>query len=173
RTCSGPSWVGNTCYNKQPDGTSCTGGRCSNGECVAGGCSSNSDCTADFFCADTNESCESAHPSICQKINFTRRTITVNDTSETWYMSSAPMTWWDARSACEKIGKTMATVNELVSGYYTRTERAQKLYAAIGGSNPIVWTLDNDDSCYAFYVALSDGGASNVYRNVVFLALCH
>ncbi|MGN1062794.1 MAG: hypothetical protein ACI4QM_00515, partial [Alphaproteobacteria bacterium] len=179
RTCSGPSWVGNTCYNKQPNGTSCTGGTCSDGECVAGGCSSNSDCATNFFCADTNESRESAHPSICQKLNFTRRTITVNGTSETWYMPSDQISWWDAQSACDKIGKTMVTVGELVSGWsgssgtFTRTERAQKLCDAIGG-NLLVWTSDIVPSNSRPVVFLSDGYVFNYYRNNGhYFALCH
>ncbi|MGN1063030.1 MAG: hypothetical protein ACI4QM_01750, partial [Alphaproteobacteria bacterium] len=147
------------------------------------GCSSNSDCATNFFCADTNKSCESAHPSICQKLNFARRTITVNGTSEIWYISSGFMSWWDAQSACNKIGKTMVTVDELVSGwsslsigYFTRTERAQKLYDAFGYG--WVWTSDirPSDSCYAyaFSVDLSNGGVGYGGRNGGGdLALCH
>ncbi|MGN1063206.1 MAG: type II secretion system protein [Alphaproteobacteria bacterium] len=170
---------GRECSSNQPNGTSCTGGTCSNGECVAGECSSNSDCAADFFCADTNESCESAHPSICQKMNFTRRTITLNDTSEVWYMSSGGMTWWDAQSACERLGKTMVTVDELVSdwsspstGGFTPTDRAQKLYDAFDSG--AVWTSDDNGSCDAFYVGLSSGNVRNYNRvGYILLALCH
>ncbi|MGN1063691.1 MAG: hypothetical protein ACI4QM_05160, partial [Alphaproteobacteria bacterium] len=169
------------CSSRQPNGTSCTGGTCSNGECVAGGCSSNSDCATNFFCADTNESCESAHPSICQKLNFARKTITVNGTSEIWYMPSDCISWWDAKSACDKIGKTMVTVDELVNGWsgstgdFTLTERAQKLYDAF--DNAWVWTSDvyPSDSCEAFYVYLPYSEVSRTNRNYNgnISALCH
>ncbi|MGN1063500.1 MAG: hypothetical protein ACI4QM_04185, partial [Alphaproteobacteria bacterium] len=170
------------CDSYQPNGTACTGGTCSYGKCVAGECSSNSDCSGDFFCAGTNISCTQVHPGICQKLNFTRRTITVNGTSEIWYMSSGPMSWWDVQSACNKIGKTMVTVDELIdnwngtTGTKTRTERAQKLSDAIGG-DPYVWTSDIDpsNSCNAFSVDLSNGNVnSSYYRSGYFgLALCH
>ncbi|MGN1063107.1 MAG: hypothetical protein ACI4QM_02155, partial [Alphaproteobacteria bacterium] len=172
------SW--GTCFSIQPNGTACTGGTCSNGECVAGECSSNSDCATNFFCADTNSSCTQEHPSVCQKLNFTRRTITVNGTSEIWYMSSGSISWWDAQSACDKIGKTMATANDLVSGWsspstghHTRTERAQKLRDAFGYN--LVWTSDDYNSCSPFYVDLPDGFVSSNSRNhyASYVALCH
>ncbi|MGN1063688.1 MAG: Tfp pilus assembly protein FimT/FimU, partial [Alphaproteobacteria bacterium] len=170
-------------------GNSCTdddtgvAGICYNGSCQIGECNTNSDCDAGYFCGDQNlRSTSETKPGKCQKLDFLSRSITVNNSTETWYMSRYAMSWWDAQSACERLGKTMVTVNDLVSGWsspshgtFTRTERAQKLYDAIGNA-PLVLTSDiYSDSCCAFTVDLSDGFVYHIGRAdyISTLALCH
>ncbi|MGN1063412.1 MAG: hypothetical protein ACI4QM_03720, partial [Alphaproteobacteria bacterium] len=166
-------------------GNSCTdddtgaAGVCSLGYCRIGECNTNADCGTGYFCADQISSCYTeTKPGKCQKLDFLSRSITVNGSTETWYVSNRWMSWWDAQSACDKMGKTMVTVGELVSGWsgsstgtFTRTERAQKLNDAIGGH--YVWTSNDSSSCYVFYVGLSDGYVGNCVRHSVGLALCH
>ncbi|MGN1063059.1 MAG: hypothetical protein ACI4QM_01900, partial [Alphaproteobacteria bacterium] len=107
------------------------------------------------------------------------KTITVGGVTERWYVAQQNMSWWDAESACKAAGLTMVTVNELVNGWsgssgtFTRTERAQKLYDAFGGA-PCVWTSDDYNSCYPFYVDLSYGNVNYHSRYLTnLLALCH
>ncbi|MGN1063295.1 MAG: hypothetical protein ACI4QM_03115, partial [Alphaproteobacteria bacterium] len=169
------------------DGTACSDGVCTSGVCdlctnVTCSCSTNDDCRINGFCADANSSCTSRTPTQCRSLigYFARKTITLSDnTTETWYVSNGEVSWWDAQSACNKIGKTMVTVNELIdnwngtTGTKTRTERAQKLNDAIGGY--YVWTSDiyPSSSCYAFVVNLSNGHVGSADRSRDTLALCH
>ncbi|MGN1063548.1 MAG: hypothetical protein ACI4QM_04430, partial [Alphaproteobacteria bacterium] len=165
------------------EGTSCGNGAgtCKSGVCYLNGCSSNADCAGDEICGDTKSRCEKKTPGQCRKIKWQVKTITVSGVTERWYIAQQNMSWWDAESACKMVGTgRMATVNDLVSGWsspstgtFTRTERAQKLYDAIGSS--CVWTSNDDSSCYAFNVKLSNG---NVYSSLRengshYLPLCH
>ncbi|MGN1063207.1 MAG: hypothetical protein ACI4QM_02660 [Alphaproteobacteria bacterium] len=177
----------NTCQ-RVANGATCSIGRCQNGNCKGALCSGNDACPLGSFCADSNANCESANPTQCKKLEVVLKKITLsNETSEAWYVSRRNMSWWDAQSFCSRLGKTMVTVDDLIdnwsgsSGYdFTRTERAQKLYDAIGGWPSWVWTSDivPSDSCYAFFVTLSGGDVLNGFNGFsrsdsdVF-ALCH
>jgi len=149
------------------DGT----GTCSNGQCLVGTCTSNADCTGqDQYCADTNDSCTVAHPSKCVTNPLKARKITVNGVSEIVYIQYF-MTWWDADAACRAKGKSLLSVNDLVSGWngssvgtYTPTALLEALASELEDYR-YIWTKDlRNDDCDAFSV-FPDGVVHGDNRN--------
>ena len=170
-TCTGNGRCDNPLFK---NGQACADGAgvCSWGQCLVGACTSNSDCTGqDQYCADTNDSCTVAHPSKCTTFNYMTRKLTVNGSTETVLISKYAMTWWDADAACRAKGKSLLSVNDLVSGWngsstgtHTKTALLEALASELGGYYNI-WTKDliNND-CQVFYVG-TNGGITTGHRS--------
>lgn len=152
------------------------------GQCLVGACTSNSDCTGqDQYCADTNDSCTVAHPSKCTTFNYMTRKLTVNGTTQTVLISKDWLTWWDADAACRAKGKSLLSVNDLVSGwdgsstgFHTPTALLEALASELGDYY-YIWTKDltsTSGDCYAFDVG-TDGDVTNFQRYYsIILAVC-
>lgn len=171
------------CNTSVKDGQACADGTgtCQGGQCLVGACTSNSDCTGqNQYCADTNDSCTVAHPNKCAPNPLKARKITVNGVSEIVYIQNS-MSWWDADAACRAKGKSLLSVNDLVSGWdgsstgiHTKTALLEALASELGGHHNI-WTKDlTDNDCSAFDV--TTGGNVNVtsryFGDNYYLAVC-
>lgn len=89
--------------------------------------------------------------------DFNTYTITFNGTEEVWYVSKEEMTYADAMCACEAIDKMAPKLVELLEEDNAGKNRCQLLSEA--GADGWSWCKDGPfgDSCYAFYVYLSNG----------------
>ena len=172
------------CDHFLKNGQACADGAgvCSYGQCLVGACTSNADCTGqNQYCADKNDSCEVAQPSKCTTFNYMTRKLTVNGTTQTVLISKNWMTWWDADAACRAKGKSLLSVNDLVSGWngsstgkHTKTALLEALASELG-DNYYIWTKElTNNPCLAYSVYLSNGSV-NVYNrdyNSLNLAVC-
>ncbi|MBR4927420.1 MAG: hypothetical protein IKY98_03735, partial [Alphaproteobacteria bacterium] len=81
-------------------------------------CNSNDDCDDGYFCADSNESSNAAHPDTCKPLNFSGIDLTNEEgVTETWHYSNEPMTWWDTQQACAAMNLRMPIWEEIASGF--------------------------------------------------------
>ncbi|MBO7257614.1 MAG: hypothetical protein J6V11_01595 [Alphaproteobacteria bacterium] len=156
----------------------------SNGYCIFA-CSDNDDCGDGKYCSDMNTSDSQANPYMCSSLNFNDYTITYTDTSgtsrtDTFYVSNNYMSWWDAYSACNALGKklgknlSMITASEFVTetdgsawngipGVKSSTSLSTQLYSL--SRKPYIWTSNLYNDNYAFDVLLySTTGTYNVRR---------
>ena len=123
-------------------------GWCVSGACEPDGC----DCSENQYCADTNESCEVAHPSgNCVNISYTERMVTYIDKNgveqvETVYVLNGEMSWWDTQSACTALGKQMLGDP---SEFYLNWDGGTGAYTS-ARDNMRQWGSVSEDSCYAF-----------------------
>ena len=132
-------------------------GVCRYGICYTGNCPQEG-CPIGQYCADTNESCDVAHPSVCANmIDFVRKKINVNGIEETWYISKYRTSWWEAQAVCAGLGKTMPSVSDLMD---SNGKRSIALFEVLGQETMYLWTSDLKDSCYAYYVLISSYGGS-------------
>ena len=141
-------------------------GICINGDCVYQECTKNSDCKSDEYCSGSNTSqCEQL-PFRCKKIDFSKIKLEFSDKHiETWFVSRTQISYWDAKSACEKMGKKMVTVDELVENYPSemilpRTERLVLLNDKLGRHN--VWTNEEYNVCYSISIFSGSGYTINM-----------
>ena len=157
-------------------------GMCYYGTCVAKGCTYDENkCTGKAeYCASPNDNCEVAFPigktGTCVKADFTKLDVA----GKTYYVSNLYMPWWDADAACKALGKSLLSVDDLVSGWngssygmYTKTALLEALASELGDLY-YMWTKDlRNDDCEAFYVATGGfvgyGNRANSGGN---LALC-
>ncbi|MGN1062781.1 MAG: hypothetical protein ACI4QM_00450, partial [Alphaproteobacteria bacterium] len=136
--------------------------------CTKGNCRTNADCNKNQYCGGSYASCTYATYNTCMEASYTIFRITHNGLNETWYMFNNKMNWWDARNACQSIGKELQPLGDVL-------DRWKEIGAK--GYQDWVWTATATDaaSCYAFTVALSVGYVcgSCVGRDAHGLALCH
>ena len=131
-------------------------------------------CPNGYYCTSPNTSLTTAFPNgetgSCVEPQFDRYAITVNGTTETWYISRETMSYWDASAACATRNLTMLPATSWVNnwtgeGTFTHNERAQRLAEAIGAytKKPKVWTTSettNRDGLPVFYwVNITDKGS--------------
>ena len=129
-------------------------GVCRYGICYTENCPQEG-CPTGQYCADTNESCDVAHPSVCANmIDLVRKKINVNGIEETWYISKYRTSWWEAQAVCAGLGKTMPSVSDLMDGNGKRSIALSKVL----GQEMYLWTSDLKDSCYAYYVRITSNG---------------
>lgn len=149
-------------------------GVCTNGECLPKAettCQSHTDCGEGEYCAIKNTTdCEPISYG-CAPIEFVRRTITLsNGKQETWYLSNQLLDWWNAKAACEAIGKKLPTKAELE--LYDREQKIDEV-ADWGWK----WTAtESEENCALAQVAGGQPGEIGEFHNKgnshVFLALC-
>ena len=159
-----------------------TEGMCYYGTCVAKGCTYDENkCTGKAeYCASPNDSCEEAFPNgktgTCVKADFSKLDVA----GKTYYVSNLYMSWWDADAACKALGKSLLSVDDLVSGWngssygtYTKTALLEALASELGELY-YMWTKDlRNDDCEAFYVYTVGGvGYGNRANSGGNLALC-
>lgn len=124
------------------------------------------------------------NPLGCERLDFTMQTITLNGVRETWYLSNYQMSWLDARSACEKMGKQMVSADMFLSepltpgvnafGPHTPNERAQKLSQALNGLSHYFWTTSPYGGGCGTYAVNFNGVIANFTHHSYneYLALC-
>ena len=102
------------CQVKQ-NGETCSIGYCFDGECGKS-CSSNNDCENDEYCADRNTDDNAPTPFICKSFGYSKRgMLTLEDgTKEEWAIVSPSMSWWDAQSVCDRLGKKLVSMDDLI-----------------------------------------------------------
>lgn len=114
--------------------------RCDTQKGVCHECVSNDDCKDGYYCGDTNESPTKAKPYTCKRLNFSNIDLTNEENiTETWYYSNEPMTWWDAKNACEAMDLRMPQFLEITTGenkpgwvqYFYVREHVKKLYSLL------------------------------------------
>ncbi len=144
-------------------------GLCRMGECYPTGCTSNEDCKeTGTYCASPNSSSTERFPSgttgSCAPIDFVRYE---GKDGNTYYISNAKISWWDAEYACDTMGREMVEVYDLVtesdgskwqgdSNYHTETALANELDSYLGSC--YIWTKNlTNDNRYAFSVDLASG----------------
>ncbi|MBQ9738250.1 MAG: hypothetical protein IJV75_01900 [Alphaproteobacteria bacterium] len=179
------------------DGTT---GKCGAGECLPTGCTydTNKKCDDKEYCASPNNSCTEAFQSgesgSCVSFNARFSPLTMDD-GTTYYVSNGPLSWWDADAACKSVDKSLLSVSDLVTesdgsaweGDYdthSKTVFASELYSKGWNSNgyPYIWTnnlTDGVNSCFAYFVYLSDGyvdyndrNYGNYYGGSYYYAVC-
>lgn len=111
-------------------------------------------CTGGYYCASPNTSLTTAFQNgetgACVAPQFNKYTITVGSTQETWYISTTPLSYWDASAACAAKNLTILPASDWVNnwngqGTFNRNERAQKLTEAIGAytQTPKIWSTSS------------------------------
>ncbi len=71
-------------------------------------CSVDTECGKDEFCGDKMDTIEYMEPYICKSLKYSE-----SRTSEVMiYVLETPMSWWDTKTACEKLGGRMPTSTE-------------------------------------------------------------
>ena len=155
-----------------------TVGQCNQGTCIPKGdegCTyEKNTCTNGMYCASPNTSLDEAFPEgetgICVEPRFDKYTITVNGTTETWYISEETMSYWDANAACSAKGLTILPITDWINnwksveGTYTRNERAKKFNTAVDGNWgwPIIWTTTPWGDTNFFWVDITTDYGTNV-----------
>ena len=140
-----------------------TGGMCYYGTCLVKGCTYDENKCEGFgvYCGSPNDSCEGAFRNgkgTCVKADFSKLDVA----GKTYYVSHHYMTWWDADAACKSLGKSLLSVEDLVSGWngstgeHTKTALLKALASELE-SYHYIWTSDDYSSCNAFYVSPYDG----------------
>ena len=176
------------------NGTSCTvdnkDGQCFLGECFPKGCDDNTPCKGrNEYCASPLSSSvarfQEGEQGTCVEADFQKYPIDGTD----YYVSTTTMSWWDAESACQVIGKKMVSAKYLVTeengsewkgntGSYSVSETAREL-ATYFNVHDGVWTkeiiIDVDHmSVGGFVVNLK---SANVWMHALNhpdkFALCH
>ncbi len=142
-------------------------GQCNQGTCVPksdNGCTYTiNPCKDGFYCTASNTSDEVAfqegETGVCGEPRFDKHVITVDGIRETWYISTSPLSYWDAVAACATKGYDMTGVSNLVkswsgsSGHFTRNARAEALDT---GDYIDAWTTSQTNANKsAFYVSLN------------------
>lgn len=141
----------------------------------------NNICTGGYYCASPNTSNTEAFPSgktgACTKPQLDEIVIAVDGVSQTWYISSTPVSWWDAMAICSSAGLNAASANDLVVGWsngngiFTYTSSGTQLEQ----KNANVWISEHTDTS-GYFVDFCDD-----YSNVIdrwtrsvskFYALC-
>lgn len=149
------------------DGIACDEGKgiCLSGDCTYNGCSDNSDCQSDEYCSGSDlETCQQM-PFKCKKVDFSKIKLKFSDNHvEAWFISRTQITYWDAKSACAKIGKKLVSVDELVDNYPSemilpRDERLVLLHDELGDIN--LWTNEEYNRCYSISVFSRNGYTVN------------
>ena len=137
-------------------------------------CISHDECNANQYCGDTNQSDSEANlGGSCYDLDYDSYTLTYTDTSgvsktETFYVLDKEISWWDAKSVCERLGKklgkslNMLSSNELVTdkienkwlGTRERTDLTKKFYEKTDRWYH-VWTSD------LYIIGIGDGEVSS------------
>ena len=158
---------------------------CANNTCVE--CISYDDCGTNQYCHYMAYDCNPRLGGYCKNLSFSNYTITYTDTSgknktETFHVSNTTMTWWDAVSACEAMGKSLIGVSDLATesgggawqgdyGIHTRTDLAEKLYSASGETT--AWTKDVlNNTCLTCLVEMDRGYVGHNHRSVPRSVIC-
>ncbi len=148
-------------------------GQCMWGECFQKGCDENTPCKGrNEYCASPNNSCEERfvgdEQGACVLAEFQKHDV--NGT--TYYISTVEMSWWDAESACQAIGKTMIDAQDLLSDWnntqayngqtdFTPNENMKKIYemAIKGGvwDYPNAWVRDEYSPCTPYRIMMGSG----------------
>ena len=161
-------------------------GICHWGECLPKGCSDTNPCKEDKeYCASPNtyttSNCKAFYDNeegTCVKADF--KPITVGN--KEYWVSNTTISWWDADAACKALGKSLLSLDDLLTDWdetayrngtkytFTRNELAKELYTNVfgGTGDPYIWTSDDYDSCNAFLVNLYYGSVYHPYRNYNF-----
>ena len=154
-------------------------GMCMNGICVPNPeeevavCSTNEQCPVGTYCATKRASvCDESKLQAygCAPLDFVHQTITLNNgKQETWYASRQVMDYWNAKRACEAMGKRMPTYAELL-----QEGRAAKIERALSRYLGWVWTQTScNDTCLSRKAYGWQGwGCHGVSNASVFYALC-
>ena len=152
---------------------------CMNGICVPNPeeeeavCSTNEQCPVGTYCATKRASvCDESKLQAygCAPLDFVHQTITLNNgKQETWYASRQVMDYWNAKRACEAMGKRMPTYAELL-----QEGRAAKIERALSRYLGWVWTQTScNDTCLSRKAYGWQGwGCHGVSNASVFYALC-
>ena len=169
---------------------------CVNRTCVE--CTSHDHCDAVQYCGDANTSGTEAHlGGSCHDLDYTDYTITYTDTSGasktgTFYIASDSISWWDANSFCNtlgrKLGKSLSlpAVSELSveiqnGGLIDTEHHPSDLAKQLKNKAGIyaAWTSDisSVDTSKATYVKLDMAGflGTNIYtqdRTLKRIAVC-
>ncbi|MGN1063516.1 MAG: Tfp pilus assembly protein FimT/FimU [Alphaproteobacteria bacterium] len=158
------------CSGNLADGSACvigtSAGTCKEGECQTNRCTSNDDCDANLYCADTNESARTPHLDKCQSPDFVSKRIVLSDgTVERWFVSNNWMSYWNAQKACDKMQLVQVGGNDLFSnwtgdpGDFKLSDRGEKIQEAFGGGG--YWVVETYEKDYAFFANLKDGRVVN------------
>ena len=146
------------------------------GWCVSGACEPDTACNCGTgqYCADTNDSCTEPSPSgQCNNLDF--RTVDIDGT--TYYISNNTMSWWDAQSVCQALGKRMISHTEITqpckypddpecNNSNTKLSSLGKALDEKGWGNrgyPYIWSGILSSSCSAFDITLRNGYLGNYY----------
>ena len=174
-TCQKCDSATETCVTVANYEQKCTTDDNKTGWCVSGTCEPDTTCNCDegYYCADKNTSggnCNSPTPrGNCVEAESQFRTVDIART--TYYISNDKMSWWDAVSACEALGKSLINHNDITqtcnqaddtgcSSAGTKLNTlGEALYSEMG--DYYIWSSILYNSCYAYLVYLNDG---NVYR---------
>ena len=151
----GECWV---CRNSgtctvAPNGTPCSdNGSCYVGACSYDSCQTNDDCARDEFCATKSDvligACIPPENFVCKRVDFIKKTISVNGKKQTWYISKKSMSYLDAENACSKMGLELPDLTEFISDWdggfnqYPLTPLAETLANELNYTN-LVWTKTN------------------------------
>ncbi|MBR5130594.1 MAG: hypothetical protein IKV03_05160 [Alphaproteobacteria bacterium] len=141
-------------------------------------------CPNGFYCKSPNGShavaFSDAQTGSCVRPQFNERIITVDGETERWFISTTPLSWWDATAACAANNLTMVSANDLVVGWnggignFEFTSRANEL---LRQDRVNVWTpSERGNNTSAYFVDLADNYSTSVDSwtrgSVMFYALC-
>ena len=155
-------------------------GQCNQGTCVlrTQGCTyTTNTCSPGKYCASPNTSTTEAFPSgstgSCVDPRYDLVTITVNGSSESWYISENTLSYYDAVKFCETLNGQMPSVSDLADNWQSstsakRNDRAKALYNKMG-EYPALWTnttTTNDQNITVSYFVDLTTDSSNYISNV-------
>ena len=135
-----------------------TGGQ--TGWCVSGSCQPDTTCNCGkgYYCADKNTSCEQPTPgSRCQDAETQFKTVDIDGT--TYYISKSGISWWNAISACEALGKDM--VNHKIFIQTCNSEEDLGCSSTYTKLNSLGEALNNALNLYGDFEVLSNEMASS------------
>ncbi|MBR6675408.1 MAG: hypothetical protein IKL32_05775, partial [Alphaproteobacteria bacterium] len=147
-------------------------GQCNFGECSVKGCTYDENkCTGvGVYCDSPSGICEEAFPNgttgWCRKADFLKLDVG----GKTYYVSHYNMTWWNADAACKALGKSLLSVDDLVSGWngsstgeHTKTALLEALLSELGGHYEI-WTKDLINNNCGVFLVNTDGSVFSYNR---------
>ncbi len=127
-------------------------------------------CPEGFYCPSSNTSKDTAfqpgETGTCKRPEFNAHVITAGGTTKTWYVSTTPLSYWDAKSVCEAAHLTMISASDLVDGWssglgnYNLNAQALALKEL---ENISAWTENtNGDGGSPIFVTLNGAYSRNV-----------
>lgn len=125
-------------------------------KCIQSECQVNADCPNGYYCgAQSHYACYPVYNK-CHKIDIQEFTITHNNQKEVWYYPQNAYNYWSLERACEAIGKSVPSIDEL-------KPRWRSIYAVLNTKEALSSSTPSG-SCSKYSISTS-GSIYGTYHN--------